>query len=300
MTRQRIHKKSENIQEKSDGQQFLPPFILGFSVALLLVLIPTISGYFWVCGDVDLGVEKGCSCPRLIRRTKHVVTNKSWLQRLGAKAQEVEHEFLIIKDEPVESVCRLLADVWSQVMTKRTDCHETTCKPEIVSDDALESIIPTTLSHDHFKTASTSEFLELDNDQKNLVIALGERVEATVENWRFRASKVSWGGTGPPWFALKNPHGAAALENIDGGLLFYSYLRIMKWPKQLFAHFPFKLCAKGCDAEMALDHTLEFREKFQPWVVSPSTIQENSNGCVFHHGFSPPYHENERGAHSLV
>lgn len=36
-----------------------------------------------------------------------------------------------------------------------------------------------------------------------------------------------------------------------------------------------------------------------PWAVSPSTIKENTEGLIFHHGFSPGFDEGS-GGHSLV
>lgn len=299
-TKPRATTDGEDTTHQSEGRQlFLPPFLLGFSVALVLVLIPSISAFFWVCGDVDFGADRNSSCPRLVRRTKEVTTTKNLLQRFIPQKQQTQEEFLIIQQDPVETACRLMFDIWSLLKTERVNSHDSICVPEIMAD-APDYLLPTQVSRHQFNTAYTSEYLELTNEQKTLVLALGERVEITIESWRSRVAHVPWNGSGPSWFAIKKPDASSALEAIDGGQLFYSYLRIMKWPKQLFSHFPFKLCAKGCNSEVALMHTLEFREKFKPWAVTPSTIKENSKGCVFHHGFSPAYNENETGSHSLV
>lgn len=299
-TKQRATNGCEDAKDPLEGRQlFLPPFFLGFSVALVLVLIPSISAYFWVCGDVDFGVDRNSSCPRLVRRTKQVTTKKNLIQRLMAQEQHTQEEFLIVQQDPVESACRLIFDFWSLLRTERSDGHESICVPEIVNDTP-DFHVSTQVSGHQFSTAYTTEYLQLTNEEKALVLALGERVEVGIENWRSRAAHVPWNGNGPSWFATKKPDPTSALEAIDGGHLFYSYLRIMKWPKQLFSQFPFKLCAKGCNSELALQHTLQFREQFRPWVVTPSTIKENSNGCIFHHGFSPAYDENEKGSHSLV
>jgi CRAL/TRIO domain len=80
----------------------------------------------------------------------------------------------------------------------------------------------------------------------------------------------------------------------------YSYLRIMKWPSNLFARFPFKLCKKGCDAKVAIQHTLEFREKFKPWLVTRRVIQGNEAVASYHRGYSPDYAEGESGGHAIV
>jgi hypothetical protein len=284
----------------SEGQ-FLPPFLLGFFVALLLVSIPTISGFVWVCGDVDFRSDEKSTCPRLVRKFPQEA-KRGWLKRLGVglKKQERQEELLILKPDPRESACRIIAGTWSSFW-KPNENAESVCTPEILDEDVLDENPVTTIAYDQFGTAYTSEYLQLTTEQKKLLLGLGQRVEAKVNNWKARASQVPWGGhSGTSWFAPSKSTGVAELERLDGGNLFYSYLRIMSWPSQLVSHFPFKLCAKGCDSEKPVEHTLEFREKFKPWVVSPSTIKENSHGCIFHHGFSPPYNVDETGSHSLV
>ena len=279
--------------------QFLPPFLLGVAAALLFVLIPTMSSLFWVCGDVDFRSGEENTCPRLIRKSPKE-PKRGWLKRLGVglKKHEQKEEFLIIKPDPRESACRLLMGSWLSIW-KEND--EVVCSPETIDEDVADDYPADTIARGQFETAYTSEYLLLTADQKSILLGLGQRVDDKIPNWRARASQVSWSGPGgPAWFAPGKLHGLSELERFDGGNLYYSYLRIMKWPSQLFSHFPFKLCAKGCPSEQAVEHTLEFREKFRPWAVSPSTIKENSHGCVFHHGFSPPYSADENGSHSLV
>jgi hypothetical protein len=287
---------------KSEGQ-FLPPFLLGFFVALLLVFIPTLSGYLWVCGDVDLRNDEKSTCPRLVRKVPQE-TRRGLLKKLVGKRlkkQERKEELLILKQDPRESACQIVAGAWSSIWRRKENTEESYCTPEIIDEETLGENHATTISHDEFRTAYTTEFLQLTTEQKEIVLGLGQRVDNNVNNWKYRASQVPWGGqSGTAWFAPSKSTGAAELELLDGGSMFYSYLRIMKWPSQLVSHFPFKLCAKGCGSERAVEHTLEFREKFKPWVVSPSTIKENTHGCIFHHGFSPPYNADEKGSHSLV
>lgn len=283
--------------------QFLPPFLLGFAVALLLVFIPTTCGFFYCCGDVDFTIGEESTCPRLIRKLPQEA-KQGLLKRLGLrlKKQEKKDELLVLKPDPRESACRIIAGGWSSIW-KRNENAESVCTPEIIDEDVNDEIpaTSTTIAHDQFETAYTSEYPQLTTEQKQLILGLGQRVDAKVENWRARASQVSWSGpSGPAWFAPSKSTGASELERLEGGVLFYSYLRIMNWPTQFFSHFPFKLCAKGCGSEVAVEHTLEFREKFKPWAVSPSTIKENSHGCIFHHGFSPAYSADQNGAHSLV
>lgn len=62
------------------------------------------------------------------------------------------------------------------------------------------------------------------------------------------------------------------------------------------------LCQKGCPADFALAHTLEFRIKFKPWLITPSTYRENEAGLMYVHGHSPTrYHEDaSKGGFSLA
>jgi len=285
---------------------FLSPFLVGFVAALMLIFIPTISSFVYMCGDVDLRSQEP-SCPGLIIRQKEQEKERKGLFKvlLPKKRAKSEIEYLIAKQDPVEQTCRTIANSWSIMMTSGKNVDKT-CAPEIV-DDEEEPLSrgggteDGTVSHERFQTAYTPEFLELTSDQVDLVSKLGDKVIDSVDDWKTRATKVSWGGEdGPAWFAPRKTSGATELERLNGGLLLYSYLRIMKWPGNLHSHFPFKLCAKGCNSEVALAHSLEFREKFKPWAVTPSTMKENSNGSIFHHGFSPAFNEGENGQHSLV
>ena len=125
----------DDTRNHPEGRQlFLPPFFLGFSVALVLVLIPSLSAFFWVCGDVDFGVDRNSSCPRLVRRTQHAITKKNMIQRLIRQKEQTDEEFLIIQQDPVESACRLMFDLWSLLRTERVSSHESICVPEITTN----------------------------------------------------------------------------------------------------------------------------------------------------------------------
>ena len=106
------------------------------------------------------------------------------------------------------------------------------------------------------------------------------------------------------WWAPARPEKAKStpLERLEGGNLLYSYLRIMKWPTDLeTVFFPFKPCKKhGCPAEFALNHTLVYRERYMPWLVTPSVKKVNQNGLVYHRGFSPSNSDTENAPHAIV
>jgi hypothetical protein len=127
----------------------------------------------------------------------------------------------------------------------------------------------------HSNTISSQE-ISLSIDEKSLIQELSRRVIETYPDFVARASKVPWGGPGGVnWW------------NDDGTLLMYAYLQIMKWPKNLETHFPFRLCSNGCGAEVALAHSLKWRETYKPWCMSPAALHENRNGFVYLRGYAP-------------
>lgn len=106
---------------------------------------------------------------------------------------------------------------------------------------------------------------------------MDEAVHASISNLDARAAAVTWGGAGgPTWY---------------NQLCLRAYLKIMKWPSPANnwnVKFPFKLCGKdGCPPERAVAHSLEWREQYKPWCMSPSGIKENRKGWVYHRGHSP-------------
>jgi hypothetical protein len=255
------------------GPQFLSPFLLGVTAALLLVTIPTIAGFLWICGDVALQRNES-HCPRLVvkqsqspaaKQSAKQRRQRDWWNLFGLRIQEQEEEmqlvteYLILLEDPIQTTCRNIVSAWSILTTKRHDSNfENSCSPTILDeatmDDADIASSDSDVSRDHsqFKTAYTKEYLQLTTEEKRLVMALGEHVVSQIDDWTKRASLVPWGGCDdcPSWFAPANAVGESELEQLDGGLLFYSYLRIMKWPTALFSTFPFKLCAKGCDSQV--------------------------------------------------
>jgi len=67
--------------------------------------------------------------------------------------------------------------------------------------------------------------------------------------------------------------------------------------------FPFNApCTKGCPVDFALAHTLQFREKFKPWLITPSTYRENEAGLMYVRGYSPTRHHDNasKGGFSLA
>lgn len=149
-----------------------------------------------------------------------------------------------------------------------------------------------------FKNAFTTKELKLSKGQFKLVKDLGVRANENIPNFHKRSQTVSWGGPGGShWW--KVGHGSG-LDGLDGARLCASYLRIMNYPDDFVTQFPFKMCAKeGCQAEVALAHTLEWREKYKPWFVTPAAIKENADGYVYYRGHSPSA-DGDGSGHSIV
>eukprot|EP00934_Nitzschia_sp_Nitz4_P006362 Nitzschia sp. Nitz4//scaffold59_size112058//84840//86361//NITZ4_004121-RA/size112058-snap-gene-0.86-mRNA-1//-1//CDS//3329555159//6352//frame0 len=291
------HKRtqSEAVPPKTS---WVPYFVLGGFVSMLFLLAMLTGGVFWACRSVDWTAEE--SCPVLVSTTPPKKLN--WLERLQRKDPHTP-EYLVVRSDPQECTCRFLASLATQAMEQflgpYEDSPNLTCTPQIVHDHDALQIETSQSQRTTYHAAHTSDSLMIPSEKQQLIVALGDLVEKNVDNWRERASNVSWGGNqAVDWF--DKPIAGVDLDRLDGGHLLYSYLRIMQWPMPLQSTFPARLCSNGCTSDVALSHTLEFREKFKPWLVSPSTVAENANGCVFHHSFSPPLADNQNGRHSLV
>jgi hypothetical protein len=184
--------------------------------------------------------------------------------------------------------------------------------------DKLTSLAISTGSSDpqrwksKFPTVVTLEVIQLSIQEERLIRELGKETRRVLPDLEERSKHVPWGGLlrrsndqqqHTLWWAPALPlrKGTTPLEELDGGNLLFSYLRIMNWPEDLsLTFFPFKLCKKtGCPAFVALNHTLTFREIYQPWLVTPSMKTVNSNGFIYHHGFSPSL-DGEHAPHAIV
>jgi len=190
----------------------------------------------------------------------------------------------------------------------KRDSENDLCTPKVIQVNDWNQLEVSTKSVadpkllESLRVAFTAERLKISSTQKGLIMRLAQRLKQSVPDLEERASKVQWGGSmGHDWLQPSRPTSAETtdLEALEGGHLLYSYLRIMQWPDNLFAKFPFKLCAKGCQSEVAIAHTLEFREKFMPWMISPGAIAENAKGMMYTRGFSPSQN-NENGSHAIV
>jgi CRAL/TRIO domain len=143
-----------------------------------------------------------------------------------------------------------------------------------------------------------------------------ERGSKASEEWRKAAASpdVAWGGGDggsgeAAWWdpavaaktAAKGGHAATDLDRLEGGHLLYSYYRIMKAihdqsgkkkkSSETFdltnVHFPLKKChpPNGCSAAEGIDHTLQWRQSYQPWKVDAKVLRENAAGWMFVRGW---------------
>ena len=162
----------------------------------------------------------------------------------------------------------------------------------------------------YFENAHSTE-PSVSSQELDRLQEFSKRVLTNVTNLQHRASHVGFGDGGSTshhhaWWPHHHRGGSSRLDKIEGGRLLYSYYKIMtrhmKDPKDLSANilFPFKLCKGGCSAEQAIAHTLEWREAYQPWRVTPSLLKENENGWVYTRGFSPPARGSKMGRHAML
>lgn len=291
----RAKSNGEAKKSTSDSTEFLPAFLLGCAAALVLFTISIVSGIYWTCKNVPSSPV--LECPKIISKKKE--TKKGGLGALFKRKDEHDEpiELEISTPNPKDCACRLFLGYFRGDGGGSTTLN--TCFP---SQKQNISTRPSKEMMEKYKSGFTPERLEVPKDHQQLIVELAERTEKLVPDWEERASKVQWGGAAWPWYVsqAKSTGDATDLERLRGGSLYFGYLRIMQWPKTLYAHFPFKLCAKGCNSEVALGHTLEWREKFKPWMYSPAVVKENEKGFVFFHGFSDPKEEGENSSHAIV
>jgi hypothetical protein len=234
-----IRKKDEDEQEdeQEDGNRFLTPFVLGFNVALILILVPSIFSIYSVCQEASVNA----TCPTMVPAPPPKVKGlKRLFQRKNNKSQE---EAMMIASQstqdPTDCACQLF---WQALDRLGMDVQDKLMRG-CADEQALSS--PDPALKQEFLPAFTPEKLEISTEHQALIVDLTEKTRALVADWDERASQVSWGGPGgPAWFQLPVDSPETDLEALEGASLMYSYLRIMQWPHDLYGHFPFKLCAK--------------------------------------------------------
>ena len=298
---------------QSPKTTFWGPFLLGLTACWILIFVPSFATIYQYCDEALTNFE----CPSINEEEPVIMPLKkqSFLKKLfrrkpknagGDQAGSTTPGSLkeLVFLDPGISACHLFWTGlerlgWQTSHPQTYDECVVQSRRDTSSDDVL--IDPQLL--EEYKTGYTSEFLSIPSQRASLIQALLERSKTTIPNFEERSKAVKWGGpqSKAEWFQpqVQSAGTRSDLEALDGGNLFYSYLRIMDWPADFRTHFPFKLCSKGCDPEFAIEHTLEFREKYKPWLVNPGLKGENSRGSVYVHGFSPPV-DGENGSHSIV
>jgi len=182
-----------------------------------------------------------------------------------------------------------------------------------------ETVSETAVSTEWARDASSPSVLHLDFAKKELVKKITDAVRQqisleingtdTVMNaneFDERVANVGWGGPtakgGRPWWL---PASFTQTE-MNGERLAAAYAKVMGWPtiQEYTTKFPFKKCQDGCNPHFAFVHTLEWREKFKPWCITPSAVTENQDSFFYVRGHSPPSIDNKDGdatiGHSLV
>ena len=127
------------------------------------------------------------------------------------------------------------------------------------------------------------------SDSEKEVASLSGGRNLPHRSFQERLDNVPWGGVETDanrWWPRKDNNKDKISSQSEGGRVLASYLKIMKWPADLKVKYPFKLCKDGCDSEVSLLHTLEWREKYKPWCMSPKAVQFNSAGFVYTRGHS--------------
>lgn len=158
--------------------------------------------------------------------------------------------------------------------------------------------------------------LNLSSQQKDILQKTGdnllERLKKQLEEGEYnqKLEDMYWGGKGtegrfasfPWWFPTEGKMGTSKDGESSGERLLAAYLKIMKWPNNLITKFPLSPCIDGCPTDFALAHTLEYREKYKPWAITPGAFADNEKGWIYVRGYSPTrYHtSNEKGGSSVI
>ncbi|KAL7535929.1 hypothetical protein ACHAXR_006815 [Thalassiosira sp. AJA248-18] len=131
---------------------------------------------------------------------------------------------------------------------------------------------------------------DCSDNEKDQIASLSEGLNMPYKPFQERLDAVAWGGINTDstrWWQRKDTKDPKRISSQSaGGRLLMAYLKIMKWPKSMHVKYPFRLCAKGCDAEVSLLHTLEWREKYKPWCMSDASVQFNKAGFIYSRGHS--------------
>ncbi|KAL3917033.1 MAG: hypothetical protein SGILL_004901 [Bacillariaceae sp.] len=307
----------DSVNSVSKNSIVMKWFLMGFSAALFLTTITAGSSAYILCKDHVI-TTRGDS-----RETCDANSNsqrkRRGILRLFQRRKDGD-ECLASTFSP--STPRACACQWMWDSIQGVSGVNLASTVVIESSKSKRSSAPASIParpKEDFPTAFTAEALPLNANQQSIIQQLAQQSNDNIESLQKRVKEVPWGGPlhdqrhahliehphSTSWWAPPKAHPtkkSTPLEKLEAGNLLYSYLRIMKWPSDLKSvMFPFKPCKKhGCPGEFALNHTLIYREHYKPWLVTRSVQKVNTNGLVYHHGFSPSLTDDEHAPHAIV
>ena len=166
--------------------------------------------------------------------------------------------------------------------------------PRRMSDEALLDEI----ENHPFTHAFSMEPL-LNNEDMDFLEAWSERLTDESNDWHRRVAKVAWGGRSKWWHPVFSRSSYYPLETIDGANLLYPYYQAMQPHISDIDHvrFPRRQCSSGCNTQIAILSSLEWRESYSPWMVTSEVLDENEDGWVYAHGLSKP---SPYGRHGII
>jgi hypothetical protein len=287
-------------------------FLLGFSAALFLTTLATGTSIYFLCKDLVVVTFEDNSV-NVCQSSSSQQQKRRGLSRFFQRKNEKEEECRAsLSRDPKACACQWMWDSWQGYVAGFSGLGSSiSSQAQQHSHKAPGPVLPR--PKEDFPTAFTPEALPVSLEQEDIMKRYAQRAHDKIENWNDRVELVPWGGpdsmqhhnsTHTSWWAQPSTPNrkSTPLEGLEGGNLLFSYLRIMKWPTDLdTVFFPFKPCKRnGCPAEFALNHTLLFRERYQPWLVTPSVKKVNQNGAFYHRGFSPSHADDENAPHAIV
>ncbi|KAL7434907.1 hypothetical protein ACHAXH_009047 [Discostella pseudostelligera] len=242
-------------------------------------------------------ILEGASIYTHVRRQKQLMK----LEEKKKIQQHLQDEYGIPDEEEV-----IVVD-WKKWKYAMSDDYELDSKEISMVQTLAERVLTmsntivrcTTTAGEDANAISTECNPDEENDMRT-ISSLSDGSEMPYRPFHERVDSVAWGGgqnndTDMSWWPKQNDKDTKISSSTttisyhsEGGRLLAGYLKIMKWPSDLHVKFPFRLCAQGCDSEVAVLHTLEWREKYKPWCVSEETIRFNNDGFIYARGHSRP------------
>eukprot|EP00977_Amphora_coffeiformis_P012506 scaffold3079_cov174-Amphora_coffeaeformis.AAC.17 len=181
---------------------------------------------------------------------------------------------------PMVAIWRFILRYWA---------HPRRLSDEVLLEEIVNHPFTHAFSQEPLLSSADMDFLE----------AWSNRLTSESSDWRRRVARVAWGGRSKWWHPVFPRSSYYPLETIDGANLLYPYFQAMQPYMRDIDHVRFsrRPCSSGCNTQVGILSSLEWRESYSPWMVTAEVLEENEDGWVYAHGMSKP---SPFGRHGIV